>query len=507
MAWAISLNGDAMKQKTRIMLFHRFWVRLFVQIGIIFVAFVLLLTLCNTAFLSSYYEYTRKQELRAASTQIANADLTDSNAMVDLIGNIQEDTGFEVEVFSQSGQTLYSAGGQMLDYFWQGNHNLNMNHRPLHAIESKQYADGSIMERAIDKLTGKEYLVYRFSLKNSFIGEVRVQMSQIKSSAKTANTFISIIAVIFLIIALAWVLWFARRIARPISQMNEITRNMAGLDFTQTLAPNSEDEIGQLAASINDLSSKLDVTLRDLNASNAQLRDEIEMEHQLDVMRRGFVANVSHELKTPIAIIQGYAEGLKLDINSDSREKYCDTIMDESRRMNKLVLSLLSLSKYESGQIALNQVPFDLSELIRARADRIFASSPTTLQCDIPQNCLVLADPDQIDQVIKSYLENAASHVNDGGTVTVTITNEGDTVLVSVANTGSHINEDQMPQIWQSFYRGDPAHNRESGRFGLGLSIVSAIIKLHGQTCGVYNTEEGVCFWFCVQKYNDDTTG
>lgn len=483
----------------------RFWVRLFVQIGIIFVAFVLLLTLCNTAFLSSYYEYARKQELRAVSTQIIRADLTDEAAMVDLIGNIQEDTGFEVEVFSQSGHTLYSSGGQMLDYFLQGNHNLNMNHRPLQAIETKQYADGSVMERALDRPTGKEYLVYRFSLENSFIGELRVQMSQIESSAKIANTFISMIALIFLILALGWVLWFARRIAKPITKMNEITRNMAALDFTQTLEPGSKDEIGQLAISINDLSNKLDVTLRDLNASNAQLRDEIEMEHQLDVMRRGFVANVSHELKTPIAIIQGYAEGLKLDINSASREKYCDTIMDESRRMNKLVLSLLSLSKYESGQIALNPVPFDLPELIRARADRIFAASPITLQYELPQSCFVLADPDQIDQVIKSYLENAASHVNEGGTVTVTVTEEGDAAQVSVINTGSHIDEDQMPQIWQSFYRGDPSHNRESGRFGLGLSIVSAIIKLHGQTCGVYNTDDGVCFWFRLQKYDAGT--
>ncbi len=477
--------------------FKRFWVRLFFQIGVIFAGFVLLLTLCNTAFLESYYKFARGRELRTVSTQITKVDLSDSSTMVDLIRNIQEDRGFEVEIFSATGYTLYSSGGQMLDYFFQNNLNLNMNHRPLKAIESREYSDGSVMEKAIDVGSGKEYLLYRFSLEKSFICEIRVQMAQIKGSAKIANTFISLIAGIFLILALVWVLWFARRIARPISKMNAITKNMAALDFTETLQAESVDEIGQLAASINELSSKLDTTLKDLQASNAQLRDEIEAEHQLDIMRRGFVANVSHELKTPIAIIQGYAEGLKLDINSDSREKYCDTIMDESHKMNRLVLSLLNLSKYESGQITLNRQSFDISELLYARAERIFSGDNVRVVYELPEKCFVFADPDQIEQVIKSYLENASSHVDSGGSITVSSAEVREGILrISISNTGATIPEEELPQIWQSFYRGDSSHNRESGRFGLGLSIVSAIMKLHGQSCGVYNQENGVCFWF-----------
>ena len=128
--------------------------------------------------------------------------------------------------------------------------------------------------------------------------------------------------------------------------MNTITRDMANLKFDRTITVNRNDEIGQLASSVNEMSASLSNTLDDLKRTNLKLRDEIELERQLDVMRKTFVANVSHELKTPISIISGYAEGLKLNVNGDNREAYCDTIIDESRRMNNLVLSILELSKY-----------------------------------------------------------------------------------------------------------------------------------------------------------------
>lgn len=481
---------------------NKFWFQLFLKVGIIFASFVLLLTLCNSVFLKGYYEYINKQDLKSASAEFDGVDLTDKESVVDIINTIEDEYGFETEIYSKNGRTLYSSsGGQLMDYFLQGNNRLFMNHRPLRAVESEILSNGSVLERAIDSLTDKEYLVLRFSVSNSNTGEIRVQMAQIENSAITANKFITIIALAVLVVALLWVFWFSKKISKPISEMNVLTKNMAALNFDKKLSPRSNDEIGQLAVSINNLSEKLNVTLQDLNASNAQLRDEIELEHQLDTMRRGFVANVSHELKTPIAIIQGYAEGIKLDINSASKDKYLDVIIDESHRMNKLVLSLLNLSKYESGQIDLNFRDFDICELIKARGERILRGKKVNVIYDIPESYNVFADPDQIDQVIKSYMENALSHVNEDGVIKVSVLNgENNTSIVSVYNSGSRVEEEQMPQIWQSFYRGDKSHNRESGRFGLGLSIVSAIMKLHRENCGVYNTDDGVCFWFTVKN-------
>ncbi len=484
---------------------NKFWFRLFLKIGLIFLVFVLLLTLCNTVFLKSYYEYVNESDLKTASYELKNVDINSENDVVDIITAIEEEYGFETEVYLNSGKTIYSSsGGQLMDYFLQGNDKLFMNHRPLKSIESKTLSDGSVLERAVDVVTENKYLVYRFSISNSFIGELRVQMAQIENSARIANKFISIIAAIFLFISLLWVFAFSKKISEPISRMNEITGNMAALDFTKKLSVESNDEIGQLAVSINNLSEKLDNTLQDLNESNAKLRSEIELEHQLDKMRKGFVANVSHELKTPISIIQGYAEGLKADINTASKEKYIDVIVDESKRMNRLVLSILNLSKYESGQIPLNYSSFDISELIKVRAERIFIGDLKVV-FDVPDELMVYADIDQIDQVLKGYMENAKSHINEGGEIKISATdNQNGKCTVTVYNSGSRIETEQMPEIWQSFYRGDKSHNRQSGRFGLGLSIVSAIMKMHGESCGVYNTDSGVCFWFTVSTKKVD---
>ena len=221
-------------------------------------------------------------------------------------------------------------------------------------------------------------------------------------------------------------------------------------------------------------------------------------------LRREFTSNVSHELKTPISIISGYAEGLKLNVSPESKEEYCNTIIDESQRMNRLVLSILELSRYESGQIPLNKESFDISSFCAESLDRIFAGRDIETENKIPEGTQITADPLQTEQVLKAYLENAAAHTPDGGKVWTESAVSGDTVRISVFNTGSHVDEEVMPQIWQSFFRGDKSHKRDSARFGLGLSIVSAIMKLHGHKCGVYNTDCGVCFWFEADKGSSD---
>lgn len=490
-----------MKQKIG-RLHQKLWFNIFVKISIVFIIFVAALCLANTVFLEKYYIHTNKKDLTAAGKQLVKADITNADETVELISEIQNSQGFEVEIYDGNDRTLYSSSSdQIMSYlFGKGeNQRLRMNHHPMKALESENLEDGAVMERAVEQFSGKEYYIYRTALSNSCFAEVRVPALTFRTSAKSANTFISCLAALFLALSLLWVLWFSKKISKPITQMNNITKNMAALNFQEKLVPSSKDEIGQLALSINHLSQRLNETLMDLKQSNAQLRDEIELEHQLDVMRRGFVANVSHELKTPIAIIQGYAEGLKAGINERSREKYCDIIVDESKRMNKLVLSILNLSKYESGQIQLNLNAFNLSEMALMLSRRITDGKNLKLVTQVGQNQTAFADCDMIEQVLKSYLENAVSHVNPGGTVTVKVEKSNAyQYTVSVLNTGSHISEELMPQIWQSFFRGDPSHNRESGRFGLGLSIVSAIIKLHKRECGVYNTQDGVCFWFSV---------
>lgn len=476
---------------------NKLWFNIFVRVAAIFAVFVLVMALSNVTFLVQFFSSKEKTALKEQLLEVSRLDFNDTDSVISTLSEINEKYNFDVEIYNSAGVIMYTThGGQMMDYFTLKNDKFIMTHEDMIATETERMSDGVIFQSAVRRFDKSEYLLCTKEVADGLYAEVRVQKQLISNSAAIANEFIIIVSVICFLVSIIWVFVFARQFSKPISEMNDITRDMSKLNFGRKLKINRRDEIGQLADSVNELSASLSTALSELKESNARLRNEIELERQLDVMRRGFVANVSHELKTPIAIISGYAEGLKLNVNSQSKEEYCNTIIDESRRMNRLVLSILELSRYESGQIPINRQNFGLAELCREMADRIFSGKNVSVLCEVPEKTEIFADPMLIEQVLKSYLENAAAHTPEGGEVRVSSEENSGVVKVSVFNTGSHVDEELMPQIWQSFFRGDKSHKRESSRFGLGLSIVTAIMKLHGRQCGVYNTEDGVCFWF-----------
>lgn len=475
------------------------------RVGVIFAAFVLVLSVSNVSLLVRFYSLKEKKHLKEQLLVIDKLNINNISDVSSTLSDISDSFNFDVEIYNKDGIIIYTThGSQMMDYFNIGNDRFKMIHEPLTPIKTEHLGDGVIYQNATRSFGGEEFLLCYKEIEDNIFAEVRIQKELITNSAQIANEFIFIVSSICFALSLVWVFVFAHKFSKPIVEMNEITRDMSNLNFTRRLKVSGSDEIGQLAASINDMSASLSVALEDLKKTNSRLRDEIELERQLDVMRRGFVANVSHELKTPIAIISGYAEGLKLNINAASREDYLNTIIDESNRMNRLVLSILELSRYEAGQMPLEKQSFDISEMAGDMLRRIFADKNVETINEIPPGSIVFADPVQIEQVLKSYLENAAAHTPEGGSVRIAGRNNNDGFRVSVFNTGSRVDEEIMPQIWQSFFRGDKSHKRENSRFGLGLSIVSAIMKLHGRTCGVYNTEDGVCFWFEVDRTQED---
>ena len=495
MEWGISL-----KCKKRLK--NSLWFNIFLRVAAIFLFFVIVITVSNSAFLERFFISRQKKMLKTQMSAVEKLDISDSDAVSRTLSDISDSYFIDAEIYDSSGKILYTThGSQMMDFIIDGHGKFEMQHEelsPKKKPESK--ADGSVFE-ADRPFGSQEYLVCVKELKDGNYAELRLQKSLVTDSAKTAGEFISLIAGICFLVSLIWIVLFARKFSKPLSVMNDITSDMAQLKFDRKIETARKDEIGQLALSINKMSDSLSATLGDLKRSNSKLKDEIELERSLDVMRRAFVANVSHELKTPISIISGYAEGLKLNINSQSREAYCDTIIDESKRMNKLVLSILELSRYESGQVPLNNENFRILPLAEKTAERIFKGKNINVSVEIGSDTVINADPLQTEQILKAYLENAASHTNDGGSVTVTASNRDEkTVRISVFNTGSHINEEDMPQIWQSFYRGDTSHKRDESRFGLGLSIVNAICRRQGCDCGVFNTDDGVCFWFDAKR-------
>ena len=483
----------------------RLWFRLFLKVAVVFLSLVLFIMVCNTLFLDDYYIRRQKVQLIENRVKIEELDLSDKNATMKYLTELYEKSGVETEIYSKNGATVYTTyGGQIFDFLYgpelNSDNNFNMNHKQLVVLSSKQLPDGSVIETAKDPLNDVEYIVYRVQKSNYFI-ETRTRIELLENSAAVANNFILLIIIVCLGIGIIAIIFVSYRSAKPIAEMNDIPKNMAALDFRQKISEESKGEIGQLAVSINELSDTLDSTLKDLREKNLRLENEIEKERELTNMRRGFVANVSHELKTPISIIGGYAEALKENIDNDKKEMYCDTIIDESRRMNKLVLTLLNLSKVEHGAHELNQTEFSIKDLVEMLANRIIGQDNLVLELE---DIMVLADPDLIEQALKSYLENALSH--NTGKVTVKCFKRDEKAVVEVNNDGEQIDEAKMPQLWQSFYRGDTSHKRDNTRFGLGLSIVNAIVKLHKETCGVYNTKNGVTFWLTLKCSEEPKT-
>ena len=267
----------------------------------------------------------------------------------------------------------------------------------------------------------------------------------------------------------------------------------------------TRDEIGMLGTSINTLSERLETTISELKSANNELQKDIEQKTQIDEMRKDFLSNVSHELKTPIALIQGYAEGLQDNINDDkeSREFYCDVIIDEAKKMNKMVKKLLTLNQIEFGN---NQVAFDHFDVVQVLGSVIQSASLLAEQkgaqiyMDEYSPVYVWADEYMVEEVITNYVSNAIHHVSGEKNIIVSLKEYGDVVRISVFNTGQCIPESEMENIWIKFYKVDKARTREYGGSGIGLSIVKAIMESMNQQCGVCNREDGVEFWFELDR-------
>ena len=214
-----------------------------------------------------------------------------------------------------------------------------------------------------------------------------------------------------------------------------------------------------------------------------------------------FVNNASHELKTPIALIQGYAEGLNEGMceDKDSRKYYTDVIIDEANRMNSMVKQLLSLSVLESGSMELQKETFDIYEMVAALAEStkiLAADKNVEFKLEGSSGILINADEFKLEEVVTNYISNAIKHVSDNGRIEIRLIPDEDRIKLEVYNTGSAIPKEDIEHIWDKFYKVDKAHSRDYGGTGIGLSIVKAILEIHDMPYGVENVDDGVMFWF-----------
>ena len=331
------------------------------------------------------------------------------------------------------------------------------------------------------------------------------------SSLQPVNEAVSVIQQFYLyfyigaavfIVILSFV--YSNMIAKPLVKINKVATKMAQLDFAEKCEVKSQDEIGNVASSLNFLSENLDEALTSLRNANKKLEEDIDKERKLEKIRKEFVASVSHELKTPITLIEGYAVGLKDDIfEGKDKDFYLDIIIDETQKMGDLVSEMLDLSHLESGNFKLLKEEFDISQLIKCTLKKygnLFDEKKANLNMNLIDGVKVYADYKRMEQVLTNFITNALRHVNENGTIYVNMVEEEDKISIEIENTGSSIPEDELPKVWDKFYKVDKSRNRKLGGTGIGLSIVKNILELHSYPFGALNTDKGVKFYFKVPK-------
>ena len=364
-------------------------------------------------------------------------------------------------------------------------------------------SDRYTVQKVYDNRLLDDYIELWGTLNNGNFILIRTPIQGIKDNVHISNTFITYIGIGTLIIGIVAAFVLSSYISRPIKQLSNIAERMSELDFDVKYDGKDKGEIGLLGNSMNNMSKKLEENISQLKAANLELQRDIDKKEKLEQMRTDFLSNVSHELKTPIALIQGYAEGLKEGITDDpeSMDFYCSVIMDEAAKMNDMGKRLLTLNQIEFGEDELVMERFDINELVKsvASANELRASQKELkITCDIKDTPLyVWADEYKVEEVITNYISNAINHCCNENIIKVTVGQiDKENVRVSVFNTGKNIPEEDIDHIWEKFYKVDKARTREYGGNGIGLSIVKAIVESMGKKCGVNNLPDGVEFWF-----------
>lgn len=463
---------------------------------------IMLCWVANSVFLEQYYINNKKKVIKDAYQSINEAVMNGDVTSSDYEKNIRiicDMYNISVVVIDAQSNTVTSSNRDsdfLIRRLYDNLFNLRVNdHSVLETTDTYEIA--TLKDRGL----GTEYLEMCGVLDNGNLFLIRSPLEGIRDSVKIANTFLAYVGVIATLISIGFIFLLTNKVTKPIRQLTEISEEMIQLNFESRYTGENNNEIDILGENMNRLSSALENMISELKTANNELQNDIEKKEKIDEMRKEFLSNVSHELKTPIALIQGYAEGLKEGISQDqeSRDYYCDVIMDEASKMNEMVKKLLDLNQLEFGNDVVTMERFDITELMRTfiqSADILIRQNGVTVMLQEHAPIYVWADEFKIEEVVRNYFSNAMNHVNGKKTIDIHYTLFEGKVRVSVFNTGEPIPEESIDRVWEKFYKVDKARTREYGGSGVGLSIVKAIMESMNQKYGVKNYENGVEFWF-----------
>lgn len=484
---------------------HSLKFRLTLIMAAVITIVVVLICVLNYAFFERYYINDRLDLLKSSYNKLKERCLDDEYRIDEVAALAREfDTLYNIKstYINNKWEIVFAYGIDSDDaiYLFQ---DMIFNNNPYTIVveETEEYSVINITPPNQDY----SYLGIYGNMEDGSQLLMQITLDSIEENVHIFNRFVQIVGIGILIIGIVVAHFISVRFTKPINELSDIARRMSDMDFGTKYTGKDNSEIGVLGNSMNAMSTELEKKIRELEKANVSLQKDIEIKEKNEEMRKEFLSNVSHELKTPLAIIQGYAEGLKEGVSDDreSFEYYCDVIVDETSKMNAMVKKLLTLNQLEFGNepISLDEIEINdfIASIIKSNMLRI-EQNGITITFERNRECKVLFDYMQLEEVVVNYLSNAINHCDGPKKIRVSVKPEEKGVSVSVFNTGKNIPSEDLDRIWEKFYKVDKARTREYGGNGIGLSIVKAIMDKNNGSYGVENLDSGVEFWFRINN-------
>jgi len=477
--------------------------RLFFGITLILSLCVLAIVFVNSSLLKWVYIIRSSRDIRDIANKV-DTIYDDISSLSQNLRDIENRFNVSIEIYNPDGLCRYSSNYKA-DYPMKAGESVPGEY--LYKLETVESGDfmGDMRYELREDMFETQYMVCVKQLANGNSIEIFKEHKSFTNSTELTIQYFSYLVITVFSAGLMVFMVFSKRFTKPLKELSVVTRKLSELDFTQKCRVTNTKELANLALNINTLSKSLDTALKDLQQKNKKLEEDIEKEQTIEHLRKNFISNVSHELKTPIAIIQGYAEGIKvfLDGDREKTERYCSVIIEETGRMHIMVMKLLEIIKYDMGDYEPEYEEFSIASLFKLwfkRNEHMLKEKGIKNKIGIDESVTAYADNMLIGSVVNNLLSNAVSHADGEKIINISAEDIHGRYRIFVRNTGDPIAAQDIDKIWQSFYRGDKAMSRAEGRVGLGLAIVAAIQNLHHMEYGVENTDDGVAFWFDIGK-------
>lgn len=503
--------------------------KLFAVIVLLLALQVVVLLCAGSSLFEMFYTATRTAEMKDRAEKIRDAYTQSSETFYDEIDSAAyENVMVTLYEFDENGlaKAIYhSKGGRDRDGFPQNRADMPPPPKETNQEEpvppemlERLSAAGSSFDIQVDtnevEAAGKGKhgmpggaITLVAKLNDNLYLTVFTPRGYIKSTADLAVKYTAQLSLIILVLGAVAIYFLVGRLTRPISRIQEVADKIARLDFTQKCEVSGNgDEISKLGRSINAMSQALENAIGQLVAANEVLKSDLERQQKTERIRRQFIADVSHDFKTPLTLMISYAEAISE--NSSERDKeYCEVIISEGNRLSIMVGKLLELSRLENGADPVERSIFCLSEIVDEAITHhrlLTEKRGIAVTRILEEEFIVNADFQKIERVVTNLFENAVKYTPDGGKIAVRAIRRDGLCRLEVENSGSSVVEEEAGRLFESFYRADKSRGSANGSYGIGLATVRAVMEAHGGRYGVENTDMGVLFWIELETADFD---